>query len=167
VTPSILASLPTHPLLVHVPVVLVPLAAIGALAMAIRPAWFERFGVAVAGLAGAGFVGAVLAAQSGESLQEHFQSVGQTISPTLRHHAELGDSVQGISLLFFGLVAAWVLFAWWRRRAGEEKAIAKVRRPRLVASVLMALAVLAGAAATTAITVTGHNGAKSVWESKP
>jgi hypothetical protein len=46
--------------------------------------------------------------------------------------------------------------------------VARARRPRLVATVLMALAVLAGAAASTAtITVTGHNGAKSVWESKP
>jgi uncharacterized membrane protein len=59
VTTSILASLPTHPLLVHIPVVVLPLAAIGGLAMAIRSAWFDRFGVAVAALAGAGCVGAV------------------------------------------------------------------------------------------------------------
>ena len=35
----------------------------------------------------------------------------------------------------------------------------------LVATVLAALAILAGAATTVSVTITGHNGAKSVWES--
>lgn len=37
-----LFGLPAHPLLVHLPVVMVPLAAIGALVLAIRPRFWSR-----------------------------------------------------------------------------------------------------------------------------
>lgn len=39
-----LFGLPAHPLLVHLPVVMVPIAATMALLMTIRPAWLDRFG---------------------------------------------------------------------------------------------------------------------------
>ena len=161
-----LFGLPAHPLLVHVPVVLVPLAAIGVIAMAIRPVWLRVFGPIVAALAGIGFFGAVLAAGSGEELEEKRSAAGETISKTLEEHGELGETAQWISGLFFLAVLLWVLFAWWRRRAGEEKAVAKVRKPKLVAVVLMVASVLAGAGAAVSIAAAGHNGAKAVWENE-
>jgi Flp pilus assembly protein TadB len=78
----------------------------------------------------------------------------------------MGDAAQSVAGLFFIMVLLWVGFAWWRRRVGEEKATAKVRKPMLLAAVLMVLALGAGVAATTVITIAGHNGAKSVWEQK-
>ena len=161
-----LFGLPAHPLLVHVPVVLVPLAAIGVVAMAIRPAWLRTFGPLIAALAGIGFLGAVLAASSGEELEEKRSAAGETISKTLEEHGELGDAAQWISGVFFVVVLLWVLFAWWRRRAGEEQAVAKVRKPKVVAIVLMVASVLAGAGAAVSIAATGHNGAKAVWENE-
>jgi uncharacterized membrane protein len=159
-----LGGLPTHPLLVHIPVVLVPLAAIGAIAMAIRPAWLERFGVVVTVIAGVGFVGAAFAADTGESLLDTFRSQGVTIPDSLNDHAEMGENVAVFAGVFFVLLLAWVLFAWWRRRAGEEKAVAKVRKPKLLAIVLSILVVLAGVGSTVSVTLTGHSGAKSVWD---
>ena len=53
-----LFGLPAHPLLVHVPVVLVPLAALMAIAFAIRPAWLDRFGWWLVAVSGVGAVGA-------------------------------------------------------------------------------------------------------------
>ena len=159
-----LGGLPAHPLVVHLPVVLVPLAAIGALLMAIRPAWLQRFGVVVATLAGLGFVGSLLAAGSGEELEDSFRAAGETISGALHDHAEMGESVELLAGLFFVLVLAWVLFAAWRRKVGEEHAVARVRRPKVVAIVLALLVVLSGFTATASVYLTGHSGAKSVWE---
>jgi len=159
-----LGGLPAHPLLVHVPVVLLPLAALCSIAMLFRPAWLRTFGWFVVGLSGAGFLGAMLAASSGESLEDTRRAAGESISATLRDHAEQGDAVQIYAGIFFVLMLAWVLFAWWSRRAGEERAVAVAKKPRLIATVLAALAILAGAATTVSVTITGHNGAKSVWE---
>lgn len=159
-----IGGLPAHPLVVHLPVVLVPLAMIGALLMIVRPSLLPRLGVPVAVLAGLGFLGSIVAAGSGEELEEQFESAGETISGTLEEHAEMGENVQWIAGLFFVLVLAWVLFAWWRRRAGEERAVAKVRKPRVVHAVLAVLVAVSGVAATYAVYATGHSGAKSVWE---
>lgn len=159
-----LFGLPAHPLLVHVPVVLVPLAAIAVVAMAIRPKWLRTFGPAVATMAGIGMIGTFLAASTGEELEDTRRAAGETISKTLDEHAELGDAAQAYCAVFFVLVLAWVVFAWWRNRAGEEKAVAKVRKPKVIAIALMVLALVSGAVAATSIAATGHNGAKAVWE---
>ena len=37
-------GLPAHPLLLHIPVVFVPIATLGGLALAARPDWLLRFG---------------------------------------------------------------------------------------------------------------------------
>ena len=47
---------------------------------------------------------------------------------------------------------------------GEERAVARVRRPKVVAVVLALLVVLSGFTATASVYLTGHSGAKSVWE---
>lgn len=161
---ALLGGLPTHPLLVHVPVVLIPLATIGALVMALRPKLLHTFGPTVAGLAGIGFLGALLAANSGEELEESRRAAGETISGTLHDHAEMGDTVQVIAGIFFVLLLAWVLFNRWSSKVGDERATAVVRKPRVVGIVLAVMVVLAGAGATTSVVLTGHSGAKSVWE---
>ena len=68
-------GLPAHPLLVHIPVVLLPLAAVGAVMMAVRPAWNARYRWAVLVLGAVGAVGVVLAADAGQSLQEQIVAV--------------------------------------------------------------------------------------------
>ena len=161
-----LGGLPAHPLLVHMPVVLIPLAAIGALAIAVRPKWMRSFGWLVAAVAGVGFAGAMFAAQSGEAYKETLEASGQTITNTLEDHAEMGDAAQAFAAVFFALVVVWVLFAWWRRKAGEEKVTATVKQPKLIGILLSVLVVIGGVAATASVTVTGHSGAKTVWESK-
>ena len=117
-----LGGLPAHPLVVHLPVVLVPLAAIGAILLAVRPKWLRPYGVVVTVMAGLGFLGALLAASTGEELEDTFVSAGETISGTLRDHAEMGETVQVLVGVFFVLMLGWVLFAWWRRRVGEDRA---------------------------------------------
>lgn len=157
-------DMPAHPLLVHIPVVVVILAMVGVVAMALRPAWLRTYGPVVAALAGIGFVGAVLAASSGEALEEDFEETGMTITATLHDHAEMGEQARLFIGLFFVLTLAWVVFAWWRRRVGEERATAVTRRPRLLGITFAVLSVVSGAAATVSVVATGHSGASSVWE---
>ncbi len=64
------AGLPAHPLLVHAPVVLVPVVALLVILMIVRPQWLERFGWLAVGLAGLALVTGVLAENSGEALEE-------------------------------------------------------------------------------------------------
>ncbi|MGB8858833.1 MAG: DUF2231 domain-containing protein, partial [Ilumatobacteraceae bacterium] len=141
-------GIPAHPLLVHIPVVLVPLAMVGVVLMAIRGKWLRTFGLFVAGLAGVGFLGALLAANSGEALEDTRRSAGETISATLSDHGEMGDTAQVLIGIFFALALVWVLFSRWQRRVGEERATAVVRKPRLVGIVFTVLAVVSGAVAT-------------------
>jgi uncharacterized membrane protein len=159
-----LGGLPTHPLVVHLPVVLVPLALIGVLVMVVFPSWQQRIGVPVAVVSGLGFLGALLAVGSGEELQDNLRRTGQTISGTLEDHAEMGESVQFFAGLFFVLVLVWVVFAWWRRRTGEEQAVKVLRKPKVINIVLAILVVGSGITATWSVYATGHSGAKSVWE---
>jgi uncharacterized membrane protein len=161
-----LGGVAAHPLFVHIPVVLVPLAAIGAILVAVRPAWLQRYGIIVAALAGIGMIGSALAANTGEQLQEQLLSRGQTPSAALDDHVELGNQVPIFAGIFFALMLAWVLFAWWRRRTGEETATAKVHKPKVVNLVLAVLVVVSGVVATVTVSQAGHTGARSVWEQK-
>ncbi len=158
-------DMPSHPLLVHIPVVLVPVAAIGALACAVRTSWRDRYLSVVTLVSAVAFAGAVLAAQSGESLEESYEEAGQTISPTLHDHAELGERARlAAFVLLIVLAAWWAVLRWWRK-VGDERATARLRKPRQVVAALAVVSVLAGAVATGAVITAGHSGADSVWES--
>mgnify|MGYP000871685139 CR=1 FL=1 len=158
---NLLAAIPSHPLFVHVPVVLVPLAAIGAIAIAVRPRWMAAYGYPVAGLAGVGFVGALIAAHTGEELEESYQAAGQTIARLLHDHGELGETAESLALVFFVLAAAWVASAWWIRRGS---AVTNGRAVGWVGLALRILAPLAGIATTAVMIAAGHNGARAVWD---
>ncbi len=157
-------DLPSHPLLVHLPVVLVPLALLGWIVLAVRPRWQRALGPVVAVIAGLGFAGAILAGQSGEDLQDEFRDSGMTIGASISDHAELGERVPLVAGAFFLLVLAWVLTAAWRRQAGEERAAVVLRSPRAVLAGLMVLSLLAGTVATVSVIRAGHSGAESVWD---
>ena len=85
-------------------------------------------------------------------LLEQYQTSGQHISSTLRSHADLGESVQWISLLFLVLAAAWVF--------GHKRQLST----KVVRTVLAVLVALSAIAATVMVIEAGHNGAKAKWE---
>ena len=62
-------GLPVHPLVVHAVVVLVPLSAVGAVAIALVPRWRERYGVLVLLLSTAALAMVPVATRSGDSLE--------------------------------------------------------------------------------------------------
>lgn len=143
-----ITGLPVHPLVVHAAVVLLPLAAAGVLALLVRPAWRERYGVLVLlGLAG-GAVAAWIAEESGEALAAR---VGLP-----EEHGEWGERLPPLAFLLLLSVLAWHLIQ--RRRLGGRS---------VVGSVLAGLAGLLAVAVLGVTVLVGHSGAEAAWGDVP
>ena len=159
-----LFGLPAHPLLVHIPVVLVPVAAIVAVVFALKPAWLDRFGWGLGALSGVGALGAILAAASGQGL-EGLQNEAETVAR--EDHFELGETARLMAIIFFLVVTAVVLLRYVaRRRATNGKEPAGMWR--FIASKggaigIAVVLVLSASAATYTISKAGHQGAKISW----
>lgn len=163
-----LFGLPAHPLLVHIPVVLVPLAAIIAIVFAFKPAWLDRYGWGLVALSGVGALGAILAAGSGESLQE-LQNKAETAAR--EDHFELGETAQTVAIIFFLVVTAVVVLRHLaHRRAAADGAESGgfwgLLSSKVGAIAIAALLVVSASAATYTISKAGHQGAKISWDEK-
>lgn len=144
-----LFGLPSHPLLVHLPVVLVPSVALCAVLLAARRDWRQRYGIVLVIAAGIAFVAMFLAKQSGEAL---FERMNQ--APAISRHQSLADTTTALSLLLFLSV---VVMVGHQRRS---KARTRTRLSLVSSIVTILLAVLT----TVGIVQTGHEGAKVTWE---
>lgn len=145
-------GLPAHPLIVHLPVVLIPLALVGVVLMIIRPTWWSRYEWATLVICGIGALGAVLAANSGEGLEEAVEN--DAVRSLLREHVEAGESARNMALLFFVVVLVVVLLPRWT--AGRSL-------PKWWKPVAAAAMIVSGVLASATIYDAGHSGAKSVW----
>ncbi len=151
-----LGGIPAHPLFVHLPAVLIPLASIGVVLMLIRPTWWSRYQWATLAVAGAGTLGAMLAAGSGEALEEGVE--GSADRAQLHAHVEAGESARTLSIVFFAVVLIAVVVLPWLMKRRATAGSPKWLRP----VVAIALVLSAGAANWTVFDA-GHSGAKSVW----
>ena len=115
-----LFGLPAHPFLVHIPIVLLPLAAIGTVAIVARRKWYLAYRWVVLAIAVVGTGGAVLASSAGEELEGRIVAIeGPQAASGWEHHAELGETARNIALVYVVLLAAYVIIPWLleRRRA--------------------------------------------------
>jgi len=145
-------GLPVHALVMHVVVVLVPLAAAGVVAIAAVPRWRERYGVLVLAIATAGLAAVPVATRSGGKLEDRLGASG-VVARQINHHQEWGQRVIWPTLAMWLLAVALVLMA----RRGQQG------RQDTAAKVVAVLAALAAVAAATAVTITGHLGSTAVW----
>lgn len=136
-------GLPAHPLIVHAPVVLIPLTGLGLLALLLRPAWRTRYaGLLLLGLVAAA-LGAVAAAVSGNAFAGR---VGVPVT-----HQSYGTALAAVSVALAVAGGSWL----WL-----------VRGERQVPPRVAALGWTAGAVALAAIVLvglTGHSGATAAW----
>ena len=142
-------GLPVHALVMHVVVVLVPLAAAGVVAIAAVPRWRERFGILVLAIATAGLAAVPVATQSGGKLEDRLGASG-VVARQINHHQEWGQRVIWPTLAMWLLAVVLVLMD----RQGRQGTAVKV---------VAVLAALAAIAAATAVTITGHLGSTAVW----
>ena len=154
-------GIPAHPLFVHIPVVLIPLATIGVVLMAIRPTWWDRYKWSTIAVAGVGMVGAIIAAGSGEELEEAVEDTAPR--QLLRAHVEAGETSRTVSIIFFVvLVAAVVVLPWWVKRRSTTTGAATAS-PRWLRSVVSLVLIMSALGASWTVYDAGHTGAKSVW----
>lgn len=156
-----LFGLPAHPLLVHLPVVLLPLAGILAVVFVFRPQLFDKYGWHLVVLSGVGAVGGILAAGSGEGL-EQLQREAETAAR--EDHFQLGETARTMGILFFLVVLAVVVIRHFAKKKSGEAGFWKFAKTRNAAILMSVALVLSAAASTYAISKAGHQGAKLVWE---
>lgn len=154
------AGLPAHPLFVHIPVVLIPLVAIGAVAMACSARVRDRLGWVVLGLAVLAGLSTQLAIGSGKALRASVQK-----SSALDRHIAIAESIRPLALLLF-LVALGVMVVDRRtRRAWPFRAGARPDAPPAVARrALVALTVVVAITTCVRLYQIGDTGAQATWQ---
>ena len=149
---DLINGLPVHPLVVHAAVVMVPLAALGLIAMAIWPRFSRRYGWLVVGAsvvaAGASFV----AKESGEAMADRLAEPGFD-------HEELGELMPA----FAAALMLAVIVLWLIDRRTPEGGPAPRRGLRMVVAIV---AVIVAVAALVWVVRVGDSGAKSVWSGR-
>ena len=168
-------GLPAHPLFAHVPIVLVPLGAIGAVAMC-RPRIRARIGWVVVGVVFVAGVFAQLTIEAGESLEEYVRETA-----LVEEHVEMGESIRPWLLLMgLSLLGVMIVAEVMRRRgsssagsaaSGDDEVVATAataaparREPlAIVLAVLLAAGVVFSGVSTWSVVRIGHSGAKATW----
>ena len=154
-----ISGIPVHPLIVHIPVVFIPLTLVVAVTALVWRARRRELGIAAAAVAFVGMAGAQLATMSGESLEEQVPS-----SSLIHRHADLGEGARTLAILVFLAALAFAAREWRDRLpAGVARVAAILGRP--AAAVAVSVVLLATSAAATAWTIrAGHLGAEAAWQ---
>lgn len=156
-------NIPSHPLLVHIPVVLVPLSMLATITMVIVPGLRRRYGpLAIAVLAFA-CAGSFVAARSGRSLEREYTDAGQTIPDLLRDHADMGNRLQFLVAIYLILSIVWIARSRRSVPIYDEDG-APARAPQIVSVLIVVFVLVSGSLSTLSTLRTGHSGARSVWE---
>jgi predicted membrane protein DUF2231 len=149
-------GVPLHPLVVHATVVLVPLAALGAILYAVpRWRWLLRWPTLLVNLAAAVLV--QVAMMSGEDLEEsrHLESA------QVHTHQEWADKLRiaMFALAVLSVVAFWAIGYVTRLAGGADRQarVAALEKPLAVLLPVAAVVVL------VLVFLTGDAGARAVW----
>ena len=158
-----LFGLPAHPLLVHMPVVIIPLTLLLAIAAVAWARGRSVLSLVVAGAATIGMLGAQLAVMSGEPLEERMDE-----TDLIEQHAELGEGARTFAILVFLIAVAYAVREW--RGRAPLPGIDRVRAlmaPRAI-GIALSIALIASSALTTVWVVrAGHAGAEATWSDLP
>jgi len=159
-------NLPAHPLIIHVPVVLIPLSVLGALACVARPKWFDRYGVILCLCAIAAMSSIFLAMQAGAALEASL-NLSPRAAQLISEHSRYAHY---LAFVFVAFTAVLILTFSSHRISGgmltELRLADAALRPRTSYLLLrVGLVVLALAAAYLVYRV-GDLGARAVWEGR-
>ncbi len=148
--PETLGGIPLHPLVVHAVVVLLPLAALGVIAIALVPKWRIRFGILVVAAAAVVLACVPIATSTGEQLQETAPA-----SSRLDDHVELGN---GVIFWVVPLLVLSIALWWFGRRSHAGSPV-----PRWLNVLVTVAAVVVSLGSMVLIVLVGHSGAEAVW----
>lgn len=145
-------GMPLHPLIIHATVVLVPLAALGGIAISALTWARLRYGwLVVVGAFGA-MLSNVAAQLSGTAL---YQSLGSGVNEQINAHASIGGSLLiWTILLFAGTLVQTV---------GQQLIDRGNSRGRIARLAGIVITVITAIVATIQVIRIGHAGSKAVW----
>jgi hypothetical protein len=160
-------GLPAHPLFIHVPVIMIPLSIIGALACVIRPQWFSRYGILLCLASIVAMSSTFLAMQAGAALERALNLQGEA-AVLIHQHSHAAHILAIVFVLFTAVLI--LTFAAERisgsagptglgivdRILGERGTLIALR---------VALVILALVSAYMVFRV-GDLGAKAVWQGR-
>ncbi len=142
-------GLPAHPLMVHAPVVLLPLSVVGSIILATSAKHRDRYDLLVGAGAVVALVSTFLATKSGERLSERL-----AVEAAVERHEDLAGTTLVLAAAF--AVLTLVNAATSRIRAFDRSTVS--------GAILPVVAACIGVLATIWMIRTGHEGARLVWE---
>jgi hypothetical protein len=160
---TIYSGLPAHPLFIHVPVVLIPVTVLGALACIARPSWFDRYGILLCLCGIVAMSSIFLAMEAGAALEGALHLVGQP-AQLIHEHSHAAHILAIVFVLFTAVLI--LTFSAHRISGGMPTGLGIAdallgSKARYVA-LRVALVVLALVCAYYVYRV-GDLGAKAVW----
>ena len=148
-----IGELPSHPLFVHAPVVLMPLLALFAAALLVRPSWRRKVGLVLPALSLGLAIATILARESGLRLKDLLGD----FAPNTDKHESLANTALVLIVLLFVMSVAMVVADRWARADGpawlNQAAVA-----------LVGLSFVFAGLATVWMFRAGHEGARLVWK---
>ncbi|NMH99612.1 DUF2231 domain-containing protein [Pseudonocardia acidicola] len=154
----LIGGIPAHPLIIHCVVVLLPLAALGAIVIAVRPAWRRSLGVPLALITLVAVAAVPVAVLTGEQLQTALNGGG----PLVLEHARRAHMLLPYAVAFGVLVLVTVGAGWRADRTTEPGNGGLVwRRTTTIAGVLAAVL---GVVVAGLVVWIGDAGATAVWQ---
>jgi hypothetical protein len=163
---TIYSGLPAHPLFLHVPVILIPVAAIGALVLVAWPRLFARHGLWI-GLVAVVALGATnLTIGAGHALRNDLNLQGPGI---VAQHASAADRLRAVLILFTALllVAIAVFRTAGPRVTGVgpvDGALTAIRSGAALGAALRVIVAVLAVVSLYYVFHTGDLGAKAVWQ---
>jgi hypothetical protein len=169
---TIYSGLPAHPLFLHVPVMLIPIAVLAAIACAIRPAWLHRYGIALAALAVVAMGTLFLTMGAGSALRDALHLGGggagafgaNSPAGLIARHSHAAGTLRLLTIAFTAVLI--LAFAAQRISGGMPTGAGVVDRllaPRSTVVSLRVLLVVLSIACGYSVFKTGDLGAKAVW----
>ena len=170
---TIYGGLPAHPLFLHVPVILIPVAGAAALALAARPAWFARHGAWITLVAVIALGALNLTMGAGKALRDDLAlptvGFGGAGGPgaLIARHEHAADLLRIFTILFTAVLI--VALAVYRADSGitsVDRLLARLRDSRASTVALRAALTVLALLCLYFVFHTGDLGAKAVWQGR-
>jgi hypothetical protein len=163
-------GLPTHALVVHAVVILLPLGALGAAAIAVYPPWRRRYGLLVAAVTVIGVASVPVATHSGQHLLERKNATfgpGDDVEAGLMNrHSVLGEELLPWAVLL-GVGVLLVVGVTYLVHRNGTTATATADGPPLwikgVSYLGIAASLVGAVLSIIMVARIGHAGAKAAW----
>ncbi|MGI8715227.1 MAG: hypothetical protein ACR2NR_19015 [Solirubrobacteraceae bacterium] len=170
---TIYSGLPAHPLFLHVPVMLIPAAVIGAVVLAVWPRLFGRHGFWL-GLVAIVALGTLnLTMSAGQQLRHdlHLDGGGPGVAGLVARHSAAAGKLRILTIVFTALLLTAVAVY---RTAGPrvtglgpvDRGLRAIRSGAALGGVLRGLLVIVALASLYFVFHTGDLGAKAVWQGR-